>query len=171
MRWDFRGLLHEEESIFEVTIFLGDKSPLAEELLEPTSDLKDKLEKVRNMVLYRYGSTGCHEAIAMVVQRKSLIPIYPVASLTTFAANDESSLDMNLSSIHVLHWCSVSGKEGAFRDCVLLPTQAPIRKIARAVGIDKIPSGAIAEDGLQFGAGELITPKNNVLKLTFPGVF
>jgi ribosome-binding ATPase YchF (GTP1/OBG family) len=58
-----------------------------------------RIEKVQDLVLYRYGSTGVQDVILKAVEVLGLVPAFPVKSLTTFA--------------------NANGK-GVFRDCVLL---------------------------------------------------
>ncbi len=58
-----------------------------------------RIEKVQDLVLYRYGSTGVQDVVLKAVEVLGLVPAFPVKSLTTFA--------------------NTNGK-GVFRDCVLL---------------------------------------------------
>ena len=53
------------------------------------------------MVLYRFGSTGVVQVLTRAAELLGLVPVFPIRN------------------IHSL--TGTSGKEGMFRDCVLLP--------------------------------------------------
>jgi ribosome-binding ATPase YchF (GTP1/OBG family) len=48
---------------------------------------KARLEKVKDLVLFRYGSTGIQDAISKAVETKELIPVYPVKSIHNFTSD------------------------------------------------------------------------------------
>ncbi len=101
---------------------------------------KSRLEKVQDMVLFRYGSTGCQDVIQTAVTVANMIPIYPVKSINNFGA---------IKAISTPTTASVSGKQRrspnssmttepddrhhvpVFADCVLVERGTAIRGIAR----------------------------------------
>ncbi|KAF9911618.1 hypothetical protein BX616_010539 [Lobosporangium transversale] len=92
---------------------------LTSALAEPESDLKPlderleaRIEKVQDLVLYRYGSTGVQDVILKAVEILGLIPAFPVKSLSTFG--------------------NANGK-GVFRDCVLLWPGTTVLEFAEIV--------------------------------------
>ena len=108
------------------------------------------------MVLFRYGTTGCHDVIKKafslslfilfdrthvifeVVERKELIPVYPVASNTKFTSLDRSFSLFNLNYLRLASNIvkrSQRGDEGVFRDCILVPSGSPVRRVARLLAL------------------------------------
>jgi len=117
-----------------------------EEIPEKT---REKFEKIRDAVLYRYGSTGCVQAVEKVVQSRGYFAVYLVKSTSTFTALD-----------------SVSKDDGAFRDCVLAPPGLSIRKIAKLFHLGGKVLFAHGTDGVQLSPDVIVTEKNNILRIT-----
>ena len=46
--------------------------------------LKNRLEKIRDMILLRYGTTGVQDSIKRAVEQRKLIPVYPVKNIHNF---------------------------------------------------------------------------------------
>lgn len=46
-----------------------------------------RLEKIRDLVLFRYGATGVQDAIKKAVEIKGYIPVYPVKNLNKFTSD------------------------------------------------------------------------------------
>lgn len=61
---------------------------------------------------------------------------------------------------------SPTGEAGLFRDCILIPEGTSVRKLSSALGLQRDVMFAHTVDGNQIGAGEIITPKHSILKLT-----
>ncbi|KAJ2580096.1 hypothetical protein GGH95_002772 [Coemansia sp. RSA 1836] len=108
-----------------------------------------RLETIRDLVLFRYGSTGVQDAIVRAVDALGYIPVYPVKSLATFGAPQQSE---------------------AFRDCVLVKPGTTVREFARKLHsqvIDHGYAGAETVGGIQLGEADVIVPgKNNIIKYT-----
>jgi hypothetical protein len=51
------------------------------------SSLRHRLEKIRDLVLFRYGATGVQDAIKKAVDVKGYIPVYPVRNLNKFTSD------------------------------------------------------------------------------------
>ncbi|PRP89423.1 hypothetical protein PROFUN_01286 [Planoprotostelium fungivorum] len=73
--------------------------------------LMNRLEKVRDLVLFRYGSTGIQAAIKKAVDMKGLVPVYPVRNLTHFSSDDKN--------------------RGSFKDCLLVSPGTTVREFCR----------------------------------------
>lgn len=70
-------------------------------LKELDEKLKTRLENLKDMVLYRFGSTGVVEVLSRAAELLGLVPVFPVRNIHTFGGE--------------------SGTSGAvFRDCVLV---------------------------------------------------
>ncbi|KAF9134139.1 hypothetical protein BGW39_008054 [Mortierella sp. 14UC] len=117
----------------------------------PDSDLKsldeklqNRIEKVQDLVLYRYGSTGVQDVILKAVEVLGLVPAFPVKSLTTFA--------------------NTNGK-GVFRDCVLLWPGTTVLEFADIVHpeIAKHYLGAETIGNRKIGEDDVITQNNNII--------
>lgn len=54
--------------------------------LQPLDErMHQRLEKVMDLVLFRYGSTGCRHVIQRAVELARVVPFYPVRSVHTYA--------------------------------------------------------------------------------------
>ncbi|KAJ3194627.1 hypothetical protein HK101_002271 [Irineochytrium annulatum] len=69
-----------------------------------------KLEKLQDLVLFRYGSTGIQSALKLCVETMGMIPTYPVRNITNFGDG-------------------VGGKPGVFRDCLLVRRGSKVRDV------------------------------------------
>jgi len=116
--------------------------------LKPLDEkMKKRLENVKDLVLFRYGSTGVQNAIKASVDTKNFIPVYPVRNLNTFCCD---------------------GNGGVFRDCMLVPVGTTVREFAAKVhpDLDKHFLYAESTDGLRLGEDTLVTLNNNIIKIT-----
>jgi len=60
-----------------------------------------RIENLRDLVLYRFGSTGVNQVLTRAAELLGLTPVFPVRNIATFSSGD--------------------GREGGvFRDCVLV---------------------------------------------------
>lgn len=59
-----------------------------------------RVENLKDMVLYRFGSTGVVQCLSRAAEVLGLVPIFPVRNIHTFASG--------------------SGSNAVFRDCVLV---------------------------------------------------
>ncbi|KAJ2337477.1 hypothetical protein GGH91_005080, partial [Coemansia sp. RSA 2671] len=95
-----------------------------------------RLETIRDLVLFRYGSTGVQEAIVKAVDALGYIPVFPVKSLSTFGAPQQGA---------------------AFRDCVLVRPGTTVREFAKKLHsqvIDRGYAGAETIGGIQLGESD-----------------
>ncbi|KAF9925195.1 hypothetical protein FBU30_004975 [Linnemannia zychae] len=121
------------------------KDDLPDSDLKPLDEkLQNRIEKVQDLVLYRYGSTGVQDVILKAVEVLGLVPAFPVKSLTTFG--------------------NANGK-GVFRDCVLLWPGTTVLEFADIVHpeIAKHYIGAETVGNRKIGEDDLITPENNII--------
>eukprot|EP01112_Ceratiomyxa_fruticulosa_P001751 TRINITY_DN11911_c0_g1_i1.p1 TRINITY_DN11911_c0_g1~~TRINITY_DN11911_c0_g1_i1.p1 ORF type:complete len:429 (-),score=70.42 TRINITY_DN11911_c0_g1_i1:22-1308(-) len=107
-----------------------------------------RLEKVKDLVMFRYGGTGIQNAIKLAVDSRGLIPVYPVKNLHSM------SCDKNGGSV--------------FRDCILVPPNTTVREIAGKLHpeLDKYFLYAEGPRGVRRGENEVNTPKKNNIKFT-----
>ncbi|KAG0282085.1 hypothetical protein BGZ96_000846 [Linnemannia gamsii] len=143
----FLRKLHKQKFIQyeEGTDNVQTKEDLPDSDLKPLDEkLQNRIEKVQDLVLYRYGSTGVQDVVLKAVEILGLVPAFPVKSLTTFA--------------------NTNGK-GVFRDCVLLWPGTTVIEFADIVHpeIAKHYLGAETIGNRKIGEDDVITKENNII--------
>lgn len=94
----------------EGTEFVDTKDDLPDSDLKPLDDkLRERVESVRDMVLFRFGSTGVVQVLQAAAEVLDLIPVYPVRNINNFGGT------------HV------------FRDCLLLRRGTTVGAAARKI--------------------------------------
>ncbi|CEL97715.1 unnamed protein product [Vitrella brassicaformis CCMP3155] len=108
--------------------------------------VSQRLEKIRDMVLFRHGSTGVHQAIDRAVEVAGLVPVYPVKNITHFGGGGKG--------------------EGAFPECVLVRPGTTVRQFAGMLHheIDKHFLYAEGPDGRRLGEDDEITAERNIIR-------
>lgn len=95
------------------TEFVDTADDLPDACLKPLDEkLAAKIEEIRDLVLYRFGSTGLTRLLQTAADALQLVPVYPVRNMATFGG---------LSGTHV------------FRDCVLVKKGSPVLSVARKI--------------------------------------
>ncbi|BFZ61572.1 hypothetical protein YB2330_002644 [Saitoella coloradoensis] len=118
---------------------------------QPDSDLKpleeklqQRIEDLRDLVLYRHGSTGVHQVLQRAADLLGLIPVYTVKNTHTFSSSDSS------------------GKTAVFRDCTLVRRGITVGDVAqRIMGGDCTFIEGVG--GVRVSEDDLISEKNNIL--------
>mmetsp|Transcript_790 Transcript_790/g.994 ORF Transcript_790/g.994 Transcript_790/m.994 type:complete len:432 (-) Transcript_790:37-1332(-) len=144
------GLVHYPPGSEDVFTFEDEQEgeQYGEVPLKPLDDkAKTRLEKIKDLVLYRYGSTGVQEAINAAVEHKKMIPVYWVRNLNTFQ-------------------CDRS--DGVFRDCTLVKEGTSVREVFNMIFPEQHNTLAFIEDISQRRVGELeqVTAENNIFKFS-----
>ncbi|KAJ3215968.1 hypothetical protein HDU67_010124 [Dinochytrium kinnereticum] len=105
-----------------------------------------KLEKLQDLVLFRYGTTGIQATLKLCVSTLGLIPTYPVRNINNFGDG-------------------AMGKAGVFRDCLLVRRGARVRDVMDWVLGDAAKSCLYAETvgSVRLGEEDLITEDNCIL--------
>lgn len=95
---------YEEGSEFVDTRedLIADGDPEGGGLKEMDEKLTQRIENLKDMVLYRFGSTGVTEVLRRAGKLLGLTPVFPVRNISTFGAGG-------------------TGQTAVFRDCVLVP--------------------------------------------------
>jgi len=109
---------------------------------------RKRLEKIKDLVLFRYGSTGVQQAIQKAVEFRKMVPVFPVKSLTNF-------------------YCDEPGK--CFQDCILVKANTSVRAVAHLLHPDIAENFNFAEcaqTGQRMGEGEIMSLENNIIKIT-----
>ncbi|KAL1960457.1 hypothetical protein VTO42DRAFT_7756 [Malbranchea cinnamomea] len=83
-------------------------------LREMDEKLKNRVENLRDLVLYRFGSTGVVQVLSRAAELLGLVPVFPVRNIHTFTSGG-------------------SGSGPVFRDCVLVKKGSTVGDVARKV--------------------------------------
>ncbi|OCK91953.1 GTP-binding protein [Cenococcum geophilum 1.58] len=83
-------------------------------LKEMDEKLKNRIENLKDMVLYRFGSTGVVQVLSRAAELLGLVPIFPVRNVNTFTSGS-------------------AGSSSAFRDCVLVKKGSTVGDVYRKV--------------------------------------
>ncbi|RMZ76276.1 hypothetical protein DV737_g4904, partial [Chaetothyriales sp. CBS 132003] len=114
-------------------------------LKEMDDKLKTRIENLKDMVLYRFGSTGVVECLARAAALLGLIPVFPVRNIHTYES-------------------SATGSNAVFRDCVLVKKGSTVADVARKVMGDA-PIAFVEGDGGRRVAEDqvVVVGKNDIL--------
>lgn len=130
------------ESGTEFVDTLEDLGP--ESGLKPLDDkLKQRVENIRDLVLFRFGSTGVVQVLQEAANVLDLIPIYTVRNIQSFTGN--------------------SGSE-VFRDCVLIKRGTTVASVARMIMGEVTIAAVEGVGGKRISLDDLVdNNKNDIL--------
>jgi ribosome-binding ATPase YchF (GTP1/OBG family) len=121
--------------------------PTGGDLKELDEKNRNRIENLKDMVLYRFGSTGVVQVLSKAARLLGLVPVFPVRNTATFASGASESR-------HV------------FRDCVLVKKNSTVGDVARKVMgdapiayVEGIGGTRVSEDDL------VLVGKNDVCPL------
>ncbi|KLJ13397.1 hypothetical protein EMPG_11648 [Blastomyces silverae] len=83
-------------------------------LKEMDEKLKNRVENLKDLVLYRFGSTGVVQVLSRAAELLGLVPVFPVRNIHTFASG-------------------TGAVNGVFKDCVLVNKNSTVADVARKV--------------------------------------
>ncbi|KKA20477.1 hypothetical protein T310_5496 [Rasamsonia emersonii CBS 393.64] len=104
-------------------------------LKEMDEKLKNRVENLKDMVLYRFGSTGVVQCLSRAAELLGLVPVFPVKNIHTFGSD--------------------SGK-AVFRDCVLVKKNSTVGDVARKVMGDVPISYVESAGGVRVSEDEIV---------------
>ncbi|KAH6559953.1 hypothetical protein BASA50_006666 [Batrachochytrium salamandrivorans] len=122
--------------------------PRDEERLVPMDDkVRSRLERVQDLVLFRYGNTGVQECVKRMVGLLGLIPVFPVRNINNFSC------------------ASGSRTGGVFRDFMFVQPKTTVRQLAGMVHPDLDTHYQYAETvgSVRLGEDDLVTESNNII--------
>lgn len=93
---------------------IADGDPDGGGLKELDDKNRARIENLKDMVLYRFGSTGVVQVLSKAAALLGLVPVFPVRNTTTFGSGQAES-------------------KVVFRDCVLVKKNATVGDVARKV--------------------------------------
>lgn len=111
--------------------------------LKPLEDkIRNRIENLRDMVLYRFGSTGVVQVLSRAADLLGLVPVFPVRNTTTFASG-------------------ASEAKAVFRDCVLVNKSSTVGDVARKVMGDAPIAFVEGVGGLRVADDDLVAVGRN----------
>ncbi|KAI9742277.1 MAG: hypothetical protein M1818_004177 [Claussenomyces sp. TS43310] len=119
-------------------------------LKEMDDKLQARIENLKDMVLYRFGSTGVVQVLSKAAALLGLVPVFPVRSVSTFSSG-------------------TAGSSAVFRDCVLVKKNTTVAEVARKVMGDVPLAYVEGAGGVRVAEDDLVAVgKNDVSTSTFP---
>ena len=111
-------------------------------LKELDEKLKNRIENIKDMVLYRFGSTGVVQVLSRAAEVLGLVPIFPVRNVTSFGSG-------------------ASGSNAVFRDCVLVKKNTTVVEVARKVVGDAPLAYVEGAGGIRVAEDDLVAVGKN----------
>ena len=124
-------------------IEMGD--PTGGGLKELDDKLKQRIENLKDMVLYRFGSTGVVQVLSRAAELLGLVPVFPVRNIQSYSSGSAAST-------------------AVFRDCVLVKKGSTVGDVYRKVMGDA-PLAYVETEGARRVAEDDVVSvgKNDIL--------
>ncbi|KAF8467353.1 P-loop containing nucleoside triphosphate hydrolase protein [Kalaharituber pfeilii] len=129
---------------------IADGDPNGGGLKEMDEKLKTRIENLRDMVLYRFGSTGVVQVLTRAAELLGLVPVFAV------------------KNIHAITAPSQGNKEGLFGSCVLVPRGTTVGSAARKVVGDAPIAYIEGVGGIRVAEDEIVSVGKNDVCLFLP---
>lgn len=110
-------------------------------LKEMDEKLKTRIENLKDMVLYRFGSTGVVQVLSRAADLLGLVPVFPIRN------------------IHSLG--STSGGDAVFKDCVLVKKGTTVKECARKIMGDAPLAYVEGAGGVRVSEDEVVSVGKN----------
>jgi ribosome-binding ATPase YchF (GTP1/OBG family) len=124
----------------EDLIALGD--PTGGGLKELDEKLRNRIENLKDMVLYRFGSTGVVQVLSRAAELLGLVPVFPVRNVNTYASGS-------------------AGSTAVFRDCVLVKRGSTVGDVYRKVMGDAPLAYVETDGGVRVSENDLVVVGKN----------
>lgn len=121
---------------------INDGDPTGGGLKELDEKLRTRIENLKDMVLYRFGSTGVAQALTRAAQLLGLVPVFTVRNITTFTSGSSCS-------------------SAVFRDCLLVKRGTTVADVASKVIGDAPLAYVEGEGGIRVAEDSVITIGSN----------
>ncbi|KAK4912633.1 hypothetical protein LTR66_017268, partial [Elasticomyces elasticus] len=116
-------------------------------LKEMDEKLKTRVENLRDMVLYRFGSTGVVQVLSRAADVLGLVPVFPVKNIHSFGGG-----------------ATGNATAPVFRDCVLVKKGSTVAEAARKIMGDAPVAFIEGEGGRRVAEDALVSAgKNDIL--------
>lgn len=124
---------------------IADGDPDGGGLKEMDDKLKQRIENLKDMVLYRFGSTGVVQVLSAAANLLGLVPVFPVRNVTTFGSGQVGE----------------GGKNAVFRDCLLVKKGTTVVDVARKVMGDAPLAYVEGAGGVRVAEDDLVSVGKN----------
>lgn len=116
-------------------------------LKELDEKLRTRIENLKDMVLYRFGSTGVHQVLSRAADLLGLVPVFPVRNINGFGSG-------------------TAGATAVFRDCVLVKKGTTVKECARKIMGDAPIAYVEGVGGVRVSEDDQVSiGRNDVCKL------
>ena len=119
------------------------------DLKELDEKLRTRIENLKDMVLYRFGSTGVVQVLTRAAELLGLVPVFPVRNIHAFTSGSASST-------------------AVFRDCVLVKKGTTVGEVYRKVMGDAPLAYVETEGGRRVSEDDVVVCGKNDVSLTMP---
>ncbi|KAF2462141.1 P-loop containing nucleoside triphosphate hydrolase protein [Lineolata rhizophorae] len=114
-------------------------------LKEMDDKLKNRVENLKDMVLYRFGSTGVVQVLTRAAELLGLVPVFPVRNVHSFSSGS-------------------TGGNAVFRDCVLVKKGSTVGDVYRKVMGDAPLAYVETAGGVRVSEDNIVAVgKNDIL--------
>ena len=111
-------------------------------LKELDDKLKARIENLKDLVLYRFGSTGVVQVLSRAAQVLGLVPVFPVRNIYSLGTGS-------------------AGESTVFRDCVLVKKGTTVKDVARKIMGDAPLAYVEGNGGRRVSEDEVVTVGKN----------
>ncbi|EME50336.1 hypothetical protein DOTSEDRAFT_145132 [Dothistroma septosporum NZE10] len=119
-------------------------------LKEMDEKLKTRIENLKDMVLYRFGSTGVNQVLTRASELLGLTPVWLVRNIGTFGSGEAGN--------------AAGDRAAVFRDCVLVKKGSTVGDVYRKVMGDAPLAYSETVGGVRVAEDDLVsTGKNDIL--------
>lgn len=127
---------------------IADGDPEGGGLKEMDDKLKQRIENLKDMVLYRFGSTGVVQVLSRAAELLGLVPVFPVRNVGSFGSGQ------------------TSGSTAVFRDCVLVGKNTTVADAARKIMGDAPLAYVEGAGGVRVAEDDIVAVgKNDVSRI------
>lgn len=116
-------------------------------LKELDDKLATRIENLKDMVLYRFGSTGVVQALSRAAELLGLVPVFPVRNINGFGSG-------------------AAGENAVFRDCVLVKKGTTVKECARKIMGDAPLAYVEGAGGVRVSEDETVSVGKNDVSRT-----
>ena len=106
--------------------------------------LKTRIENLKDLVLYRFGSTGVVQVLTRAASVLGLVPVFPVKNVSTFSSS-----------------AGTGGSNAVFRDCVLVKKNSTVGDVARKIMGDAPIAFIEGAGGKRVADDQVVAPGSN----------
>ncbi len=124
---------------------IADGDPDGGGLKELDDKNKAIIEEFRDMILFRYGSTGVVQVLSKAAEILGLVPVFPVRNTTNFSSGSDTKV--------------------AFRDCVLVKKNSTVGEVARKIMGDAPIAYVEGVGSVRVSEDAVVSPGKNDVSL------